>query len=138
LSLRTIGGERAAHPPIEPTGIGLLGDIERDQHLHDDFFLELAGILNYAFDSRDLLTVWLVGLPLSTVSVAMIDFAMRSAGASTKLLSDCGHTLAAEAARPPRAESRDQPSRSQRATSAQPRGCAHAHLGQGRSSHHPM
>ena len=82
----------------------------------DDFFGDLAGFLNYAFDSRDLLTVWLVGLPsldqrlamrhhaaLATRIVsanrmtprvdrddffAMIDSAMASAGATTKLLSE--------------------------------------------------
>jgi len=90
--------------------------IDEAQHLPDDFFVDLAGFLNYAFDSRDLLTVWLVGLPsldqrlamrhhaaLSTRIVsanrmtaradrddffAMIDSAMASAGATTKVLSD--------------------------------------------------
>jgi type II secretory pathway predicted ATPase ExeA len=90
--------------------------IDEAQHLHDDFFLDLAGFLNYAFDSRDLLTVWLVGLPsldrrlamrhhsaLSTRIVssnkllprterddflAMIDHAMTTAGANARLLSD--------------------------------------------------
>lgn len=37
--------------------------IDEAQHLRDDFFVDLAGFLNYAFDTRDLLTVWLVGLP---------------------------------------------------------------------------
>ena len=90
--------------------------IDEAQHLPDDFFRDLAGFLNYAFDSRDLLTVWLVGLPaldrrlamrqhdaLSTriVSpnqiharhdrddfVALVEHALATAGATTKLLSD--------------------------------------------------
>ena len=37
--------------------------IDEAQHLRDDFFVDLASFLNYAFDTRDLLTVWLVGLP---------------------------------------------------------------------------
>lgn len=37
--------------------------IDEAQHLRDDFFIDLASFLNYAFDTRDLLTVWLVGLP---------------------------------------------------------------------------
>jgi type II secretory pathway predicted ATPase ExeA len=37
--------------------------IDEAQHLGDTFFADLAGFLNYAFDTRDLLTVWLVGLP---------------------------------------------------------------------------
>ena len=90
--------------------------IDEAQHLPDEFFVDLAGFLNYAFDSRDLLTVWLVGLPaldrrlamrhhaaLATRIVAphrmpartdrddflaMIDHAMRSAGANTRILAD--------------------------------------------------
>lgn len=90
--------------------------IDEAQHLADDFFVDLAGFLNYAFDSRDLLTVWLVGLPaldrrlamrhhaaLATriVSpnhmhprsdrkdfIAMIEHAMTAAGAHTRILSD--------------------------------------------------
>lgn len=37
--------------------------VDEAQHLRDDFFIDLASFLNYAFDTRDLLTVWLVGLP---------------------------------------------------------------------------
>lgn len=90
--------------------------IDEAQHLPDDFFVDLAGFLNYAFDSRDLLTVWLVGLPgldrrlrmrnhaalatriispnrLSPRSdrdefLAMVDHAMTTAGAQTRVLSD--------------------------------------------------
>ena len=37
--------------------------IDEAQHLGDTFLLDLSGFLNFAFDSRDLLTLWLVGLP---------------------------------------------------------------------------
>lgn len=90
--------------------------IDEAQHLADDFFRDLAGFLNYAFDSRDLLTVWLVGLPaldrrlamrhhaaLATriVSpnrmgprsdredyIALVEHALTAAGATTRLLND--------------------------------------------------
>lgn len=40
--------------------------IDEAQHLSDSFLLDLSGFLNFAFDSRDLFTLWLVGLtPLS-------------------------------------------------------------------------
>jgi type II secretory pathway predicted ATPase ExeA len=90
--------------------------IDEAQHLPDDFFRDLAGFLNYAFDSRDLFTLWLVGLPslerrlamrhhtaLATriVSntrmpartdrddfVALVEHGLTAAGATTKLFSD--------------------------------------------------
>lgn len=37
--------------------------IDEAQHLSDRFLIDLAGFLNFAFDSRDLLTLWLIGLP---------------------------------------------------------------------------
>lgn len=37
--------------------------IDEAQHLSDSFFSDLSGFLNFAFDSRDLFTTWLVGLP---------------------------------------------------------------------------
>lgn len=37
--------------------------IDEAQHLSDAFLRDLASFLNFAFDSRDLLTLWLVGLP---------------------------------------------------------------------------
>lgn len=45
--------------------------IDEAQHLRDDFFIDLAGFLNYAFDTRDLLTIWLVGLPPLAHRLAM-------------------------------------------------------------------
>ena len=37
--------------------------IDEAQHLSDRFLIDLSGFLNVAFDSRDVLTLWLVGLP---------------------------------------------------------------------------
>jgi len=36
--------------------------IDEAQHLSDRFLIDLSGFLNVAFDSRDVLTLWLVGL----------------------------------------------------------------------------
>lgn len=46
--------ERGNHPLVV---------IDEAQHLSDSFLLDLSGFLNFAFDSRDLFTLWLVGLP---------------------------------------------------------------------------
>jgi type II secretory pathway predicted ATPase ExeA len=89
--------------------------LDEAQHLDDDFFGDLAGFLNYAFDTRDLLTVWLVGLPalatrlrmrhhaaLATRIVSpnmleprardefidMIEHGFTAAGATTKILAE--------------------------------------------------
>jgi type II secretory pathway predicted ATPase ExeA len=37
--------------------------MDEAQHLSDRFLVDLSGFLNVAFDSRDVLTLWLVGLP---------------------------------------------------------------------------
>jgi len=89
--------------------------IDEAQHLSDSFLLDLSGFLNFAFDSRDLLTLWLVGLPqiarrlhmhqhaaLATriaaelrleplersEFAAAVDHALKAAGATQKVLSD--------------------------------------------------
>jgi type II secretory pathway predicted ATPase ExeA len=89
--------------------------IDEAQHLSDAFLLDLSGFLNFAFDSRDLLTLWLVGLPplarrlhmhqhaaLATriavevrldpldrdTFAATVDHAFKTAGATRKILSD--------------------------------------------------
>jgi type II secretory pathway predicted ATPase ExeA len=89
--------------------------IDEAQHLSDAFLLDLSGFLNFAFDSRDLLTLWLVGLPplarrlhmhqhaaLATriavelrldpldrdTFAAAVDHAFKAAGATQKILSD--------------------------------------------------
>jgi len=89
--------------------------LDEAQHLPDSFFFDLAGFLNRNFDRRELLTVWLVGLPslgarlgmrqhaaLSSRVVstnvmpvrgredfmAMVEHGLKVAGAKTKLLSE--------------------------------------------------
>ncbi len=89
--------------------------IDEAQHLSDKFLVDLSGFLNFAFDSRELITLWLVGLPplarhlkmqqhaaLATriatevhlepldreAFAAMIDHALKAAGATQKLLAD--------------------------------------------------
>jgi type II secretory pathway predicted ATPase ExeA len=37
--------------------------LDEAQHLSDRFLVDLSGFLNFAFDSRDVLTLWLSGLP---------------------------------------------------------------------------
>lgn len=37
--------------------------VDEAQHLSERFLIDLSGFLNFAFDSRDILTMWLVGLP---------------------------------------------------------------------------
>ena len=108
--------KRALLNLVDEQGVIPILIVDEAQHLPDDFFIDLAGFLNYAFDSRDLLTVWLVGLPslgrrlamrhhaaLATRItspmrfnpradrddfLAMIEHAMRAAGANTRLVSD--------------------------------------------------
>jgi MSHA biogenesis protein MshM len=89
--------------------------IDEAQHLSDKFLMELSGFLNFAFDSRELLTLWLVGLPpllgrlkfrthaaLTTriaaevrlepldrdVFFSMLGHSLRSVGATQKLMAD--------------------------------------------------
>jgi type II secretory pathway predicted ATPase ExeA len=100
--------------------------IDEAQHLSDKFLIDLSGFLNFAFDSRDLLCMWLVGLPpllrhlrmqqhaaLYTrvavqmhleplerdVFLAMIDHGLRTAGATRKLLSDSALEMLLRASR---------------------------------------
>jgi len=37
--------------------------VDEAQHLSDRFLIDLSGFLNFAFDSRDLFPLWLVGMP---------------------------------------------------------------------------
>ena len=48
---------------VDERGTVPLVILDEAQHLSDSFLLYLGGFLNFAFDSRDLLTLWLVGLP---------------------------------------------------------------------------
>jgi len=89
--------------------------IDEAQYLSDAFLFDLSAFLNFAFDSRDLLTLWLVGLPplarrlhmqqhaaLATriaaevrlepldrdTFAAAVDHAFKAAGTTQKVLSD--------------------------------------------------
>jgi len=48
---------------VDERGSSPLIVIDEAQHLSDHFLVDLSGFLNFAFDSRDLITLWLVGLP---------------------------------------------------------------------------
>ena len=48
---------------VDERGIAPVLILDEAQHLSDPFLLDLSGFLNVTFDSRDLLTLWLVGLP---------------------------------------------------------------------------
>jgi MSHA biogenesis protein MshM len=45
--------------------------LDESQHLCDSFLIDLCGFLNFAFDRRTLLSVWLVGLPSLTRRLGM-------------------------------------------------------------------
>ncbi|MFZ4487668.1 MAG: ExeA family protein [Candidatus Nanopelagicales bacterium] len=89
--------------------------LDEAQHLSDKFLIDLSGFLNFAFDSRELLTLWLVGLtplvrhlkmhqhaalatriatdvhldPLDREAfLAMIDHGLKAAGSTQKLLAE--------------------------------------------------
>lgn len=106
---------------VDERGTQPLVVMDEAQHLSDRFLIDLAGFLNFAFDSRDLLTLWLVGLPpLSRrlrmqihaplamrvaaqihlepvtdreVFFALVEHGLRSAGATATLLSDTAREL---------------------------------------------
>lgn len=105
---------------VDERGIRPLVIIDGAHHLQDGFLADLDGFLNFGFDSRSLLTVWLVGLPAlsrhlhmqqhATLAMrivanvhlepldretffAMLDHALKAAGAQTTLLSDTAREL---------------------------------------------
>lgn len=97
-------------------GTQVLVVLDEAQHLSDRFLSDLSGFLNFAFDSRDLLTLWLVGLPplerhlhmrehaalftrvvakvhLEPIAerdtfAALVEHGLKAAGAQSKLLAD--------------------------------------------------
>lgn len=100
--------------------------IDEAQHLSDHFLVDLSGFLNFAFDSRDLVTLWLVGLPplarhlrmqqhaaLAMRVVhhvhleplerdafgAMVDHGLKAAGATQAILADSARELLFRASR---------------------------------------
>lgn len=105
---------------LDERGCTLVLVIDEAQHLSDRFLMDLSGFLNFAFDSRDLMVLWLVGLtplirrlrmqqhaalftrvathvhlePLDRPAfVAMVEHGLRAAGATRKLLSDSAMEL---------------------------------------------
>lgn len=111
---------------VDDRGTSPVVILDEAQHLSDRFLIDLSGFLNFAFDSRDLLTLWLCGLPsldrtlrmhqhaplLMRVServqleplerdafCAAIDHGLRAAGATQKLLSDSALELLFRASR---------------------------------------
>jgi type II secretory pathway predicted ATPase ExeA len=48
---------------VDERGVTPVVVLDEGQHLSDSFLADLAGFLNFAFDSRALMTLWLVGLP---------------------------------------------------------------------------
>lgn len=111
---------------VDERGTSPLIVLDEAQHLSDTFLIDLSGFLNFAFDSRDLLTLWLVGLPplarhlrmqqhaplamrvvhqlhlepldRDTFS-AMIGHALKAAGATQTILADPAHELLFRASR---------------------------------------
>ena len=100
---------------VDERGTAPVVVIDEAQHLSDAFLRDLAGFLNFAFDSRDLLTLWLVGLPPLVKRLhsaqhaalrtriaaevhlepldrdafgAAVDHGLKAAGATKKLLTD--------------------------------------------------
>jgi type II secretory pathway predicted ATPase ExeA len=100
--------------------------LDEAQLLSDRFLVDLSGFLNFAFDRKTLLTLWLVGLPALEARLrmqhhaplasrvvgrvrleplarddfrALIDHALKAAGAKDKLLSDSALELLWRASR---------------------------------------
>ena len=101
--------------------------IDEAQNLPPEFFRDFPAFLNFAFDSRDLMTVWLVGHPALSITLdrapyaalssriqarvqlqpiiererfgQLIDHALQQAGCSHTLLADSGLELLRQASR---------------------------------------
>jgi type II secretory pathway predicted ATPase ExeA len=100
---------------VDERGICPVIIFDEAQHLSDKFLIDLSGFLNFAFDSRDLLTLWLAGLstfrkhlqmqvhaalktrvvaevhldPLDRETFSLfLDHGLKSAGATSKLLAE--------------------------------------------------
>jgi type II secretory pathway predicted ATPase ExeA len=111
---------------VDERGTSPVVVIDEAQHLSDRFLVDLSGFVNFAFDSRDLLTLWLVGLPPLTRHLrmqqhaplamrvvhqihlepldrdgfaAMVDHALKAVGATQTLLSDPAKELLFRASR---------------------------------------
>jgi type II secretory pathway predicted ATPase ExeA len=105
---------------VDERGISPILIIDRAEQLPERFLLDLTSLLSVSFDSRQVLTVWLVGLPeltrhLSFVQLAslrmlitaeihlepldrevfsaLLDHALKAAGATNNLFSDPAREL---------------------------------------------
>jgi type II secretory pathway predicted ATPase ExeA len=105
---------------VDERGIQPVLVIDQAQQLAESFLLDLVSLLNVSFDSRQVLTLWLVGLPellrrlgmiqlaslrmMVTAEVhlepldreafaALVDHALKAAGATNNLLSDPAREL---------------------------------------------
>ena len=113
------------HELVDGKGVLPLWIIDEAQNLPIEFFRDLPAFLNFAFDSRDLMTVWLLGHPqlqhtlerapyaalASRIQVRLhlqpindrerfnqlVTHAFRQAGAQQTLLSDSGLELVRQA-----------------------------------------
>lgn len=111
---------------VDERGVVPVVVLDEAQHLSDSFLVDLAGFLNFAFDSRDLMPLWLVGLPplvkrlhqlqhdalRTRIAVeiklealdrqtfgAALDHAFRAAGATQTVISDAAVELLFRASR---------------------------------------
>jgi len=111
---------------VDERGTAPLIVLDEAQHLSDSFLIDLSGFLNFAFDSRDLITLWLVGLPAlgrhlrmqihaplamrvihqvhlepldRDLFAAMIDHGLKAAGTTQTILADPARELLFRASR---------------------------------------
>src|SRR5215472_23960 len=111
---------------VDERGIAPVLIVDEAQHLSDPFLIDLSAFLNFDFGSRNLLTLWLVGLPPLTRHLrmqqhaplamrivhaiqlepldrerfrAMIDHAFQAAGATQTILADSARELLFRASR---------------------------------------
>ena len=75
-ALLTLVDERGNHPILV---------IDEAQHLSDAFLHDLGGFLNFAFDSRELFTMWLVGLPILSRRLRLLQHAALLTRVSTEV-----------------------------------------------------
>jgi len=59
--------------------------IDEAQNLPREFFRDLPAFLNFAFDSRDLMTVWLVGQPQLTHTLSLTPYAALASRIQVRL-----------------------------------------------------
>jgi MSHA biogenesis protein MshM len=68
--------ERGHHPILV---------VDEAQHLSDIFLLDLSGFLNFAFDSRELFTIWLVGFTPLTRRLRLLQHAALRTRVTTEV-----------------------------------------------------